>query len=55
VFGVCVLGHSVGGVLCEHCWEHKAWKMLFATKDFTAFSLSGHWCILRRTVATSPF
>ena len=28
VFGVCVLRHSVGGVLGEHAQEHKAWSLL---------------------------
>ena len=28
VFEVCVLGHSVGGVLGEHAQEHKAWSLL---------------------------
>ena len=46
--------HSVGGVLGQHCWEHNAWKMLVVTKDVTASPLSRHWCISRRTAATSP-
>ena len=46
--------HCVDGVLGKHCWEHKAWSLLVGTKDFTASPLSGHWCISRRTAATSP-
>ena len=47
-------GQSVGGVLGEHSSQHKAWKMLFVTKDFTASPLSGHLCISRRTAGKSP-